>query len=122
MFTFDINILQVKPTFCGSNGIPGGTRLSRAPKTIETRRDLLLGTVSFSLMAGLLNVDPALAENEAITKGLSKYVKKKKLDDIDTYVPPLLRAREQMIRVGRVMCALSDPFAHDKSLLESLSE
>ena len=50
--------------------------------------------------------EPAHAENEAITKGLGKYVKRKKLDRIDTYVPPLFRARDQLIRIGRVMCTM----------------
>lgn len=54
--------------------------------------------------------DPAYAENEAITKGLGKYVKRKKLDRIDTYVPPLFRARDQLIRIGRVMCTMQCVF------------
>lgn len=33
----------------------------------------------------------------------NRYVKKKKLERLDTYVPPLLEARGQLIRVGRVM-------------------
>lgn len=41
--------------------------------------------------------------NPAVTRGLGKYVKKKKLDKIDTYLPPLFLARDQLIRVGRVM-------------------
>ena len=57
---------------------------------------------------------PAYAENEAITKGLGKYVKRKKLDRIDTYVPPLFRARDQLILIGRVMCT------HEYFLLSSL--
>ncbi|KAL4437306.1 hypothetical protein ABPG75_004445 [Micractinium tetrahymenae] len=51
----------------------------------------------------------ALADNEAVKAGLNRYVKKKKLERLDTYVPPLLEARGQLIRVGRVM--LQDPAA-----------
>lgn len=41
--------------------------------------------------------------NPAVTRGLGNYVKKKKLDKIDTYLPPLFLARDQLIRVERVM-------------------
>ncbi|PSC73623.1 hypothetical protein C2E20_3042 [Micractinium conductrix] len=51
----------------------------------------------------------ALADNDAVKAGLNRYVKKKKLERLDTYVPPLLEARGQLIRVGRVM--LQDPAA-----------
>eukprot|EP00890_Picochlorum_soloecismus_P001367 jgi/Picsp_1/2230/NSC_05694-R1_hypothetical protein CHLNCDRAFT_58696 [Chlorella variabilis] len=64
-----------------------------------TRRDLMW---YLSLMASFACA-PAYAENEAITRGLGKYVKRKKLDRIDSYVPPLFRARDQLIRIGRVM-------------------
>ena len=47
------------------------------------------------------------AENTAVTASLGRYVKKKKLDRIDSYVAPLLAARDQLIRVGRVMCTFS---------------
>ena len=54
--------------------------------------------------------------NPAVTRGLGKYVKKKKLDKIDTYLPPLFLARDQLIRVGRVM--LQSP-AEARELLRS---
>ena len=46
---------------------------------------------------------PAPQDNDAVKAGLNRYVKKKKLERLDTYVPPLLEARGQLIRVGRVM-------------------
>jgi hypothetical protein len=42
-------------------------------------------------------------DNDAVKAGLSRYIKKKKLERIDTYVAPLLAARDQLVRVGRVM-------------------
>jgi hypothetical protein len=45
----------------------------------------------------------AHADNSAVKAGLSSYIKKKKLERLDTYVPPLLEAKDQLIRVGRVM-------------------
>ncbi|PRW45473.1 autophagy-related 16 [Chlorella sorokiniana] len=59
---------------------------------------------------------PALADNDAVKAGLAKYVKKKKLERLDSYVPPLLAARDQLIRIGRVM--LQDP-ANARQLLRS---
>jgi hypothetical protein len=44
-----------------------------------------------------------LQDNDAIKAGLSRYVKKKKLERIDTYIAPLLEAKGQLVRVGRVM-------------------
>jgi hypothetical protein len=40
--------------------------------------------------------------NPDVVRGLGKYVKKKKLDKIDTYLPPLFLARDQLVRVERV--------------------
>lgn len=53
-------------------------------------------------------------ENEAVVRGLSKYIKQKQLDPLGSYVPLLLEARDQLIRTGRVM--LQDPDAARKLL------
>ena len=65
------------------------------------RRDLLL-TLTATVLAARTEVADA-AENTAVTASLGRYVKRKKLDRIDSYVAPLLTAREQLIRIGRVM-------------------
>ena len=39
----------------------------------------------------------------AVQAGLAKYVKRKRMDRVDTYLPPLLQARDQLVRIGRVM-------------------
>ncbi|KAI8102227.1 hypothetical protein M9435_005833 [Picochlorum sp. BPE23] len=66
-----------------------------------TKRGLLVSSlISFLTSRGS---ECRAAENPAVTRGLSKYVKKKKLDKIDSYLPPLFLARDQLIRVGRVM-------------------
>lgn len=44
-----------------------------------------------------------IQDNDAVKAGLSRYVKKKKLERIDTYIAPLLEAKGQLVRVGRVM-------------------
>lgn len=36
-------------------------------------------------------------------RGLSRYIKKKKLDPIDTYIPTVLQARKQLVKAGTVM-------------------
>jgi hypothetical protein len=64
------------------------------------RRDLLLTLASLALAAPV-----SAAENAAVTSSLGRYVKRKKLDRIDSYVAPLLTAREQLVRIGRVMVA-----------------
>ena len=46
---------------------------------------------------------PAFADNAAVTGSLSRYVKRKRTESIETYVPPVLAARDQLIRVGRIM-------------------
>jgi hypothetical protein len=72
----------------------------------NSRRELLL-TIATSTLAILASpVSPAnAAENAAVKSSLGRYVKRKKLDRIDSYVAPLLTAREQLIRMGRVMVA-----------------
>lgn len=75
---------------------------STAPTGIF-RRDLLL-TLAASVVATLGSPkESSAAENAAVTSSLGRYVKRKKLDRIDSYVAPLLNAREQLIRIGRVM-------------------
>lgn len=66
-----------------------------------TKRGLLMSSLASILLSG--GSECRAAENPAVTRGLSKYVKKKKLDKIDSYLPPLFLARDQLIRVGRVM-------------------
>jgi hypothetical protein len=68
------------------------------------RRSFLLSLAAAVGVGGALLPLPSHAANEAVTAGLSKYIKQKKLDGIDTYVPPLLNAKDQLVRVGRVMC------------------
>lgn len=45
----------------------------------------------------------AVAANDRVTAGLQNYMKKKRVDEIDSYVPTLLNARSELIRVDRVM-------------------
>lgn len=81
------------------------------------RRTAFIST-ALTLTTAILPTSTAIAatENTAVTAGLSKYVKKKKLDRIDTYLAPLIEAKGQLIRVGRVM--LQDP-KEARSLLRS---
>jgi hypothetical protein len=81
---------------------PGyGNTSSRELQTASRR-------ASLSMLFGMYMCIGAPADawaggNPAVTRGLGKYVKKKKLDKIDTYLPPLFLARDQLVRVGRVM-------------------
>ncbi|KAF5836006.1 hypothetical protein DUNSADRAFT_6576 [Dunaliella salina] len=64
---------------------------------LSSRRMLLLAAQA--LVAGLtLQERPAQAE-----RGLAKYIKKKALDPLETYVPVILEAREQLLEAGEVM-------------------
>lgn len=83
------------------------------PAAALPRRAALAAALAGAAAPWLLT-GAALAENEAVKAGLNRYVKKKKLERLDTYVPPLLEARGQLIRVGRVM--LQDPEAARKLL------
>lgn len=38
-------------------------------------------------------------------RGLNRYIKKKSLDPLDTYVPPVLQARQQLQKSGEIMGA-----------------
>ena len=83
------------------------TKTKTRTTTTTTRRGSLavvsLAAVA-SLAANVLWCTPArAAENEAVKRGLSQYVKKKKLDRIDSYLPPLFLAKEQLIRVNRIV-------------------
>ena len=40
-------------------------------------------------------------------RGLNRYIKKKSLDPLDTYVPPVLQARQQLQKSGEIMGAYS---------------
>ena len=79
-------------------------------RNLWQRRELLLASACFvsSLLSSSVIVEDAHADNTAVTMSLNKYIKKKKLDRIDTYIPPLLNARSQLIRTGRVMCTCID--------------
>jgi len=63
-----------------------------------------------SALAGLALLPdfPARADNPAVQRGLSVYVKKKKLDRIDSYLPPLFLAKEQLVRVERIVESPAD--------------
>eukprot|EP00887_Chlorella_sp_A99_P002022 scaffold18.g2022.t1 len=97
----------------------------RSDVVLNTHSDLFIGDayhacvswkregVKFTREVG----QPRLAtagENEAVVRGLSKYIKQKQLDPLGSYVPLLLEARDQLIRTGRVM--LQDPDAARKLL------
>lgn len=45
----------------------------------------------------------AVEESNSGARGLSRYIKKKKLDPIDTYLPTVLQARKQLLKAGTVM-------------------
>lgn len=80
---------------------PEGGQDSMGVSMKLTKRGLLVSSlIGFLISRGS---ECHAAENPAVTRGLSKYVKKKKLDKIDSYLPPLFLARDQLIRVGRVM-------------------
>ena len=97
-------------TKCSSSNKPqpyGDSHLESTSTTTTPfgifRRELLL-TIATSALATLISSPAANAdENAAVTASLGRYVKRKKLDRIDSYVAPLLTAREQLIRIGRVM-------------------
>ena len=76
--------------------------------------------VSPALAAFVLSLPAQAAENKAVVRGLAKYIKKKQLDPLVTYVPLLLEARDQLIRTGRVMgeCTHLDPAAYLQAALQ----
>ena len=77
---------------------------------VSTRRVALHRMVSLTALAGLALLPglPANADNPAVQRGLNVYVKKKKLDRIDSYLPPLFLAKEQLIRVERIVDSPAD--------------
>ncbi|EFN53088.1 hypothetical protein CHLNCDRAFT_58696 [Chlorella variabilis] len=79
------------------------------PSSAAVRRRAALASALAAAVAPWLLSGAAHADNDAVKAGLSKYVKKKKLERIDTYIAPLLEAKGQLVRVGRVM--LQDPAA-----------
>lgn len=78
--------------------------------TTTTRRGAVVSLLALAAVptVGLLSALPARAENDAVKRGLSQYVKKKKLDRIDSYLPPLFLAKEQLIRVNRIVESPAD--------------
>eukprot|EP00967_Tisochrysis_lutea_P013895 scaffold15568_cov19-Tisochrysis_lutea.AAC.2 len=64
---------------------------------LSSRRALLLAAQA--LVAGVaLQERPAKAE-----RGLAMYIKKKALDPLETYVPVILEAREQLLEAGEAL-------------------
>ncbi|KAL4439481.1 hypothetical protein ABPG77_008810 [Micractinium sp. CCAP 211/92] len=92
-----------------SGGDQGGAASPDPAVAQSLPRRAALAASLVGAAAPWLFTSAALADNEAIKAGINRYVKKKKLERLDTYVPPLLEARGQLIRVGRVM--LQDPAA-----------
>ena len=41
---------------------------------------------------------------------MGRYIKKKGLDPLDTYVPPVLQARQQLLKSGEIMGASNKYF------------
>jgi hypothetical protein len=79
----------------------------REIKDVASRRKafMLVGSVLGGTWTWTLTCADANASsggNPDVVRGLGKYVKKKKLDKIDTYLPPLFLARDQLVRVERV--------------------
>jgi hypothetical protein len=82
---------------------PKSTTIPPIPSQCIDRRTAII-SFALTLNSTLLPTSSAkAAANDAVQAGLSKYVKKKKLDRIDTYLAPLIEAKGQLIRVGRVM-------------------
>ena len=54
---------------------------------------------------------PCLSTEDAVApfvlqssrRGMDRYIKKKGLDPLDTYVPPVLQARQQLAKAGEIM-------------------
>lgn len=44
-----------------------------------------------------------LYQHAVFSQGMNRYIRKRKLDPLDTYVPSVLRAKSQLIEVGNVM-------------------
>jgi hypothetical protein len=84
------------------------------------RRHILAAAGVSAFLSQLLRPPAAAAviggggPNSAVTAGLQRYVRKKKLDAIDSYLAPLLNARDQLVRIGRVM--MKDPAGARKQL------
>lgn len=83
-----------------------------APAQQASKRDMMIFTsalvasqvqLQLKLSASASEVSPAASP---LTKGLSKYIKQKQLDPLETYVPVVLQARSQLVDAGQVM--LSD--------------
>lgn len=68
---------------------------------VQMRRFILMSSTLCLASTGFPSW--ALASNDKVTVGLQKYMKKKRVDSIDSYVPTLLNARAELIRLDRIM-------------------
>jgi hypothetical protein len=66
------------------------------------RRSILISTSTLLGVASWTIAGSASAELNFFERGLSKYIKKKRLDPLDTYVPVVLEARDQLLEAGNV--------------------
>ena len=95
-------VASINPSSSSSldNGREIKDALMSRRKTFVLVSSVLGGTWTWSLTCADANASSG--GNPDVVRGLGKYVKKKKLDKIDTYLPPLFLARDQLVRVERV--------------------
>lgn len=67
---------------------------------------LVASQLQFQLNAAASAPEAAGSSTNPFSKGLSKYIRQKQLDPLETYVPLVLEARTQLLEAGQVM--LSD--------------
>lgn len=107
---------------CKINNCPSQSSSTKLENPVSTaalncdRRTALMSAATAIFTLADVQASLAVESNPAVTAGLNKYIKKKKLDSIDTYVPQLLEARNQLVRTERVM--IQDP-ASARSLLRT---
>ena len=105
--------IRMKMAFHGASTTAPDVRNSVKCHAIPSgNRRTLLGGASASILSGLLVAFPT----PAFARGFDRYIKKRELDPLDSYLPPIVAAREGIRSAKPALAA--DP-AGGRELLRS---
>lgn len=77
---------------------------TRHAASFDRRTALILSSslVTSSVLAHSLGTAGAAHAEDFLQRGMSRYIKKKRLDPLDTYIPLIVEAREQLVAAEEV--------------------
>eukprot|EP00242_Pyramimonas_sp_CCMP2087_P017675 CAMPEP_0198210318 /NCGR_PEP_ID=MMETSP1445-20131203/20032_1 /TAXON_ID=36898 /ORGANISM="Pyramimonas sp., Strain CCMP2087" /LENGTH=280 /DNA_ID=CAMNT_0043884351 /DNA_START=97 /DNA_END=935 /DNA_ORIENTATION=+ len=81
------------------------THDERTSISATSRRDVLTSAASSAIFAAVFAFAPSQADAKTFDEGMSRYVRRKPLDSIDTYIPSVLLAKAQFVKIAAVLAS-----------------